>query len=273
LQRIKINPFFLDGPNGKLFCLLFKPNNKKLKKNPCIVHLPAFCEEMNNSRRTIVTQAKKFAKSGYAVLIFDLYGTGDSEGDFSDVLWDVWRNDIIFILKWMISNHGEVTWLWGLRSGCLLATELPILFSVKGLIFWQPIVSGTQIIEQLERIKNLNEKSVVDNRSLVDERTTNAKEIKEIGGYEISNKFMEELKIKKMINYQLPPGIKLIWMEIKSLPNSRITPVSDEVIDELRKYDVKISQSIITGNPFWLTAQSDVTNQLIYKTTKYIEDK
>ena len=46
-------------------------------------------------------QAKQFCHKGYAVLIVDLFGTGDSEGDFGDANWEIWQNDMCVALRWL----------------------------------------------------------------------------------------------------------------------------------------------------------------------------
>jgi alpha/beta superfamily hydrolase len=41
-------------------------------------------EELNKSRHVAAAQARAFAAAGYSVLQIDLYGCGDSSGDFGE---------------------------------------------------------------------------------------------------------------------------------------------------------------------------------------------
>ena len=50
---------------------------------------------MNKSRRMAALQARAFAEMGFGVLQIDLFGCGDSSGDFSDARWDIWKQDLI----------------------------------------------------------------------------------------------------------------------------------------------------------------------------------
>ncbi len=49
---------------------------------------------MNKSRRMAALQARAFAAMGFGVLQIDLFGCGDSSGDFSDARWDIWKQDL-----------------------------------------------------------------------------------------------------------------------------------------------------------------------------------
>ena len=59
-----------------------------------------------------------------AVLLSDLAGCGDSSGDFADASWDLWLEDINQAARWMTARYASAPlWIWGLRSGCLLAAQ------------------------------------------------------------------------------------------------------------------------------------------------------
>jgi alpha/beta superfamily hydrolase len=74
-------PFFLDGPAGNLFCLHF-PRSTPGGARRCALVLPPFAEELNKSRRMGALAARALQRAGHDVLLIDLYGTGDSAGDF-----------------------------------------------------------------------------------------------------------------------------------------------------------------------------------------------
>ena len=88
--------FFLSVDGGRLgqrFCL-FHPAQGGVPKG-CVLNIHPFAEEMNKSRRMAALQARALAKAGYAVLQIDLFGCGDSSGDFGDASWQDWVGDVV----------------------------------------------------------------------------------------------------------------------------------------------------------------------------------
>jgi exosortase A-associated hydrolase 2 len=59
-----------------------------------VLYVHPFAEEMNRARRMAALQARALAALGYGVLQIDLYGCGDSSGDFGDARWDLWKDDL-----------------------------------------------------------------------------------------------------------------------------------------------------------------------------------
>ena len=80
---------------------MYEPPADKIPLDKAIIHIPAFAEEMNKSRRMLAMQAQAFAGQGYAVLVLDLFGTGDSSGDFGEATWDIWLQNIDTALVWL----------------------------------------------------------------------------------------------------------------------------------------------------------------------------
>src|SRR6185436_14934074 len=57
-------------------------------------------EEMNKCRRMIAEAANALAALGVAALVPDLFGTGDSEGEFRDADWETWKADLDTAVAW-----------------------------------------------------------------------------------------------------------------------------------------------------------------------------
>jgi len=77
-------PFFLPASRGERFCI-FHPAAGALRG--AVLYLHPFAEEMNKSRRMAALQSRMLAARGIAVLQIDLFGCGDSSGDFGDASW------------------------------------------------------------------------------------------------------------------------------------------------------------------------------------------
>jgi alpha/beta superfamily hydrolase len=84
-------PHFIAGHGGQLFALHFpseKPSGRAL------LVLPPFAEELNKTRRMLSLAARALQNAGHEVLLVDLYGTGDSAGDFADASFRGWSADL-----------------------------------------------------------------------------------------------------------------------------------------------------------------------------------
>jgi exosortase A-associated hydrolase 2 len=147
---LRLEPSFLAVDGSPRFCLLHLPEGRPRGN---IVYLHPFAEELNRSRHVVAEQARALADRGYAVLQIDLYGCGDSAGDFADADWAQWRRDGLAAVQLLRNRFEAPLCLWGLRAGALLAAELAEgLDDQVGLLLWQPVLSGKQHLQQFLRL-------------------------------------------------------------------------------------------------------------------------
>jgi len=147
-------PFYLPASGGQRFCLLHLPPAGRQPRGG-IVYLHPLAEEMNKSRHIAAAQARAFAQAGYSVLQLDLYGCGDSSGDFADARWAIWRNDVHLACTWLAPRVDGPLTLWGLRLGGLLGLDLaaePPL-PLARLLLWQPELDGRRCLERFLRLR------------------------------------------------------------------------------------------------------------------------
>ena len=123
-------PFFLQTDCGRRFCLYHAPRAEKECRG-AFIYVHPFGEEMNKSRRMAALQARAFAAMGFGVLQIDLFGCGDSSGDFSDARWDIWKQDLSGASTWLAERVSAPISLWGLRLGALLALDFARDISTK----------------------------------------------------------------------------------------------------------------------------------------------
>ena len=122
-----------------------------------VLHLPAFAEEMNKSRRMVAQTSRALAAVGFAVLQVDLFGCGDSAGDLGDASWADWTEDIGSAAAWLRTRHNSDApvplWLWAHRAGALLAGDaLTQLAGPANLLLWQPLLQGRSVVQQMLQI-------------------------------------------------------------------------------------------------------------------------
>ena len=181
---------FLQSSGGRRFCILHEPAGSGAVAG-AMLYVHPFAEEMNKARRMAALQARALAAAGWTVLQVDLAGCGDSEGEFGEASWDRWVADVRDAAGWLRERSGHDPWLWGLRAGCLVAAEAAAgMGSVPGLLFWQPVLSGKQFLQQFLRLKIASQILGSADAARVDTRELRERLLRgdsvEVAGYELS---------------------------------------------------------------------------------------
>ncbi|MGS0754200.1 hydrolase 2, exosortase A system-associated [Roseateles sp. GG27B] len=250
-------PFFLargeDG--GQRFCIFHPPQGGCCGR---VLHIHAFAEEMNKSRRMAALQSQALAKAGFAVLQIDLLGCGDSSGDFGDAGWQEWLADLDAAADWLNANAAvdSPLWLWGHRVGCLLAVELaqrrpdPCNF-----IFWQPPASGKLLLQQFLRLKIAGDMLGGKAAGAMDtlKKQLAAGESVEIAGYALSPALACGLEVATLT----PPknSTHAIWMELSAQPGTLVSPVMSALAQQWSVAGVAVKRQTIQGPLFWQTSE------------------
>lgn len=131
--------FFLPGPHGALACRRW-PGQSRCR--PVLLLAPLH-EELNRSRLQLRLIGDHLQAHGHEVLLGDLSGTGDSDGEFGEATLSRWRADIDTLLAHMQSRHERPPTVVGLRGGALL-----IPAGASHWIAGFPLASGRAQIQQ-----------------------------------------------------------------------------------------------------------------------------
>ena len=268
MNPFEIEPFFLDGEHGSLFCIHLYPAD--LNCQGSILYLHPFAEEMHKSRRMAALQARHFAAAGYAVLQVDLTGCGDSTGDFSDANWNAWLNDARRAHDWLLSRHAVPVSLWGLRIGASLAVELAsALPNIQQLYLWQPVVNGEQYLNQFLRIKlaseMLSQGQAQNGTKQLRALLETGKSI-EVGGYSLSSAMAHDLADLKLAD--MMPPCPVLWLELGIEAGVPPSPASQRIVEGWRTAGVKVQTRMLAGEPFWVTQEITECPALIEATTR-----
>lgn len=218
--------FFLAAGNsgaGQRLCIHHPPGGGHAACG-AVLHLHAFAEEMNKSRRMVALQARALAEAGFAVLQIDLHGCGDSGGDFGDATWESWLADAAQGAAWLREHcAGAPLTLWGLRAGALLAVQaaarLPAGQAPAQLLLWQPPASGKQMLQQFLRLKTAREALAGGDAKAAGDairRQLAAGEAVEIAGYALNPLLASGLEAATLTPPQ--PAGRAIWIEVGSQP-------------------------------------------------------
>lgn len=268
-------PFFIQGTAGKLFALYYPARREAVQRRD-IIFLPPFAEEMNKSRRMLALQARQLAEMGFGVLVLDLYGTGESQGDFAEARWSIWKNDVVVARAWLQHRGPTLISVLGPRLGALLAMDLVQQDNFfERLVLWQPVINGESMINQFLRLR-----LAADMMSGAEEResTLSLRQILasgrsiEVGGYELAPELVtaiDELRIERAPSKDSPP---IFWLELTSEEGRSLAPSSQKVIERWREKGVQVHAQQVTGAAFWSSAEIAEAPELLQATTKIFQD-
>ena len=265
--------FFLDAPHGgQRFCLFHTPQPGTTVRGRVLFCHP-FAEELNTTRRTVARQARAMADAGFAVLQIDLLGCGDSSGNFADATWPAWLADLQLAHAWL-SDQQLATgplWLWGMRAGALLASELAAtLPEPANLLFWQPFASGQQQLQQFLRLHSAGQWLAGDKTDGAKKPDTPAQQLAQgqrvhIAGYPLSPLLAQGLASAKLQPpAQQPPG-RLVWLELghQAASTPALSPATEKQIADWRQAGWQVTEKTVVTPAFWQTVDAEAAPELI----------
>jgi len=250
-----IQGFFLPAPDGARYCVLHRSASAA---GHGVVVVPPFAEEANKSRSNLAAVARALTERGAHVLFVDLFGTGDSAGDFGEADWRAWVEDVVRAADHLRSLGCTRITLLGLRTGCLLAAAAAKAgLDAAGLILVAPQTNGKQVLTQFLRLGAASELGAdaaakIDTRGLRAELT--AGRTIEIAGYTMSPALAEGLEAA---SFELPEGFKgaVAWLEVASAADATLSPAAQVAIEKLRARGIAVTAECVQGAAFWQTQE------------------
>ncbi len=247
--------FFLPSQSGQLFAIYYPPIDPLVNRLDVLL-VPPFAEEMNKSRRMFAMLAEQLAASGIGVLSIDLFGTGDSQGDFNDARWATWLSDIDCAMAFLRQRSAQRIAVLGLRAGALLALEFqrrePSCF--RAILLWQPVLNGATYMNQFLRLRvaadRLENRPQATTTSML--RTLLAEgQTLEIGGYELHPALFESLSL---CNVEAPDNavtIPIHWFDVSSQEPGLAPSASTRIMQAWREAGADVMFHSVPGQSFW----------------------
>lgn len=146
-----IQPFNF-GPPGRLLFGIFHPASAVEAPRASVLLCHAFGQEGVRAHRLMRVLAERLARSGHAVLRFDLHGTGDSMGDDLDGDLDGWACDVLEASRELRSRSRVAHSVWiGMRLGATVALRAAQQApdDLQRLILWDPVLDGPRYLAHL----------------------------------------------------------------------------------------------------------------------------
>jgi len=230
---------------------------------------------MNKSRRMAALQARALADAGWSVMQVDLFGCGDSDGDFSEADWEQWQTDIRDAANWLRQQTGHQPAFWGLRTGCLLACEVAgKMAAAPNLLLWQPSLSGRQSLQQFLRLKVASQlfKDSTPDRITTKQlyESLSRGDSAEVAGYALASALAMGLDASEL----KPPALatRVAWLEVRPDTPPEISPAARDRIQSWRAAGHQIDGHAVTGEAFWQTQEIAESRELIKATLALVAD-
>ena len=267
--EIRPEPGFLQGSLGPLF-ILYYPPAPTIPPRGSILYIHPFAEEMNKSRRMAALQARRFAAAGFGVLQPDLYGCGDSGGDFAAARWALWQADLRLCVDWLLARSPTPLHVWGLRLGCLLAAELARQVQAAGLVLWHPVISGATALTQFLRLRLAAGMLDGTQETLARLRAELAAgRAVEVVGYELHPELATALEQARLL--APAAGTRVNWFELVATPEWGLASSSQQLLAQWRSAGVSVSAQTVVGEPFWSTHQISCVPALLEATSHSLD--
>ena len=144
-------PLRLGEPPRQVFAMLQPAGGAAPREHGVLLCNP-FGQEAIRAHRLVRVLADRLAAAGFAVMRFDYFGTGDSDGDDTEGRLPRWTDDIVAVDAELRSRAGlsRTTWI-GIRLGASLAVAAAARARPhpERLILWDPITDGAAYLEEL----------------------------------------------------------------------------------------------------------------------------
>lgn len=249
---------------GNRFCIEHEPAISKHEMG-VIVYVHPFADEMNKCRRMSALQARAFADSGYRVLQIDLFGCGDSAGDFGDATWQQWVDDVVQACHWIRGRSTSPLWLWGLRAGCLIASAAARQLdgSLTGMLFWQPVLQGRTQLQQFLRLKAA---ATMEHGNASSVLASLRKQLAcglpvEVAGYLVSAGMARGLEAAELSPFS--GSGQICWVEITTSSDLGMSPAGQVGVAQWQNAGWLASSSVVNGPKFWQTTEIEDAAQLV----------
>lgn len=270
--------FFLGSGAGQRFCLYHAPSA------PCrgaVLYVPPFAEELNRTRRMAALGARRLAAHGYGVLQIDLYGTGDSAGDFGDARWDLWHQDLHAGAAWLHARLQQPITLWGLRLGALLALDYArtvvrtAAHPLAPMLLWQPVAGGSTYLTQFLRLRTANAMLGDDASAQTGTKALRAAlqagQTLEIAGYDLAPELALAVDGLPAPDGMAPP-VPVHWFEVLGAAGQAAGAAAARIAAAWQAQGTPLHLHTVQGAPFWATTEIATCPALLDATLAALEE-
>lgn len=240
-----------------------------------VIFVPPFAEELNKSRRMVALAAESFANAGWRVVQPDLFGCGDSAGEFRDATWQQWCQDIEAVVTWQLRSGVERVLPWSLRAGALVVSDW-LALSGRSLpwLMWQPMSNGKQCLSQFLRLRTAGEmvrSSGEGGGSPNVRQELAAAGFVEVGGYCLGSALASGLEMSTLrVDGATCPAVRVV--EVGAPGRTELSPGVKGLIDRAVANGCDAVGRYVEGPSFWQTQEIEIVPGLAAMSVGLIEE-
>ncbi|MFO1378710.1 MAG: alpha/beta hydrolase [Steroidobacteraceae bacterium] len=259
-----MNPFYFGTSGRRLFGIHAAARQGAPRSAVRAVLLcPPWGQEYLRVHRSMRHLADLLAAAGCDVLRFDYFGTGDSAGDVQDGSVAGWESDIDTAIDELkdLSGANKVA-LVGLRLGALLAARVQSRRGrdLSALVLWDPVLSGTQFLEELFRTARTREHPAERPRPRPEEQG---------GGHEVMGFVLPKRLVAEIRELELAPLAKS-WPDRAHLVVSQGPAAANELRQALALVPSATRLAEIPARPPWIETDQIMAGDIPINVLRHI---
>jgi esterase/lipase len=251
---MSVEQLFLNHKGIALYTTILKPDSIEKQEGYVIVH--PFAEEKKSAHRILFELANLITEQGYYVLMFDLSGCGDSEGNLLATTLDDWFEELECLNDYFQTSHSlhKVHYL-GLRLGAFMA-GIYRTKTRKGerILMLEPVINPEEYFRKVLKSKLFKELLTQGNiSSKRNELIDDLKKDKSLDfdGHEIGTAFYKSIVLHKDEFYAITmDNISLINISLTGKVSKEYQRLIDEGIVK------KENLQTLKMEPFWERIES-----------------
>ena len=209
---------------------------------------------------------RQVAAAGGRCLLVDLYGTGDSAGDFVEADWATWLDTLDAAGDWLGSGVAGRIALLAIRAGALLAVDWlgrrPD--GVDRLALWQPVLTGEQWLKQFLRLRVVAEKFDGRDTTVAALRTELARQgALEVAGYRIGESLATALDSARLDAWSPAAGMDVHWLDVGGGARAMPGGAAAGVVNRWRSGGARVEWRAVGDEQFWATQEIVLPSALV----------
>jgi len=264
-----VRPQFIEARSGHLFVSVRRPTHDVTTS--VVLLLPAFAEEMNKSRRLLTLQAQTLCEAGFAVAVFDPFGTGDSQGAFGQACVEHWQDDCEDVLNFLAGEGFSECIPLCVRFGALLLDHVLSVspLAINHAILWQPVTSGAQALNQFLRLQSAANMMSNDAGPSVSDMQTQLKSgtAVEVAGYMVSPQLYTQSQLLKLDTLNTRKLRRIDWFAIAGSSDAPMPAAATRHVQRWNENGLYTRMKVIEGAQFWAATELVVVPELVARTT------
>lgn len=240
--------FFLGEWPRRLYVALHQPARPA---RAGLVFCPPLWMEMESTYKHFARWAKKLAENGFAVLRYQPYGSGDSDGSMCSLTLESALADALAATRCLRESTGvEKLGILGLRFGASVAVHSASATLPDFLVLWSPIANLRQYSRELLRMR-LNKELIHQQYDQV--KVTTGGMIKEleagscvdIMGYDLSSGLYRQMSAHPAWP-ESPPAPQVLWLGLAYEQRN-----ADPVLKTWEERGCRIEAHFLREAAFW----------------------